>query len=76
MKMILACPPKPNFRDVAWDIVNKSHSPFTDEGWLAGTIANELKETWEIATRTEAERIQALCIKSGRMDMFGRWKDK
>jgi hypothetical protein len=76
MKMIMACPPKPDFMSVALDIVMKSQSPFTDEDWLAKAIANELKETWEIATRTEAERIQKLCIKQGRMDMFGRWKDK
>jgi hypothetical protein len=76
MKMIMACPPKPNFLNVAEDIVAKSKSPFTDDDWLTAVITNELNNVWEIATRTEAERIQKLCIKQGRMDMFGRWKDK
>ena len=75
MKQILAVAPKPDFMEVGIDIAEKAKSPFTDENWLAGTIAIELERTWNIATRTEEERIKNLCIKHGRMDMFGRWKD-
>ena len=74
--LILRVEPKPDFKLVAHDIVQKSTSPFTDENWLADCIANELKHTWDLATRTEEERIKELCIKQGRMDMFGRWRDK
>ncbi len=76
-KLILQPEPKPNFGMNAADLVTKYlHSGFADEDWLVHSIKAQLEDAWELSKKTEEKRITDLCIKSGRMDSFGRWTEE
>jgi hypothetical protein len=67
---------KPNFTNDIRQHLQTAKSPFADEEWLEKSLVHYCEEVWQRAVDAEQERIKRQCIKSGRMDQFGRWKDK
>jgi hypothetical protein len=66
---------KPNFTNDIREHLQTAQSPFADAEWLQKSLTLYCETVWQRAVDAEQERIKKQCIKSGRMDMFGRWKD-